>query len=211
MKFSNARQRGFSLIELLVVIGIIAILMGLLFPALRASRMQAVRLECMNNLRTIGHGLMMYANEQKHLPLRFSDTHPQIRWGYDDELIQMKACVKKTFVCPNHADNNYLADNPDSNPEPSYGMNWYFDYQPYTKGRASDILVAETRGSLGHGSHRADRDSNPPGVLEAYRHRYQSNYLFFDGHAEWLKYDEASGPNLINWGEDHGTHGPIPQ
>src|SRR5688500_11413716 len=60
--------RGFSIIELIVVIGIIAVLIGLLFPMLQTARQHAIRVECMNNLRTIGHGLIMYNNEQKHLP-----------------------------------------------------------------------------------------------------------------------------------------------
>jgi prepilin-type processing-associated H-X9-DG protein len=39
------------------------------------------------------------------------------------------------------------------------------------------------------------------------RHRYRGNWLFFDGHVDWLSYDDASGPDLINWGDNHGTHG----
>ena len=210
VKVLPGRRRGFSLIELLVVIGIIAILLAFLFPALQAARTHATRLECMNNLRTIGHGMMMYANQEKHLPLRFNAVDADSRWGYDDELIQMKAAVKRTFVCPNDVDNNYVDESGDTRQEPSYGMNWYFDYQPYTKGRASDILVAETRGPLGYGSHRADRDSIPPGQLEPHRHRYKGNWLFFDGHVDWLSYEDASGPGLVNWGEDHGQHGGDP-
>src|SRR5688500_17680802 len=100
-------SRGFSLIEILVVIGIIAILMALLFPALQVARQQAVRVECMNNLRTIGHALVMYNNTYKHLPMRFNDSNPGGGFGYDDELIALKACVAKTFICPNHPDAGY--------------------------------------------------------------------------------------------------------
>jgi prepilin-type N-terminal cleavage/methylation domain-containing protein/prepilin-type processing-associated H-X9-DG protein len=222
------RRRGFSLIELMVVIGIIAILIAFLFPSLQMARQSALRLQCMSNLRTIGHGLMMYANSNRHLPLRLgllitSDTNDS--WGYDEELIAMKAATKQTFICPSHLDSGMLDQVPH---QPSYGMNWYFDNQPYTKGKSSDILVAESFGNDGTGSHRADVFDRPPGQLDRYRHgaggsslttaghRRRSNWLFFDGHVEWLTYDDASGAEIVgpdgeperqNWGLNHGDHG----
>ena len=86
-------------------------------------------------------------------------------------------------------------------------MNWYYDYQPITKARSNIILAAETQGSDGTGTHRADRDSLPPGQLDLYRHQRRANWLFFDSHVDWLTYNDASGPELVNWGEDQGTHG----
>ena len=211
-------RRGFSLIELIVVIGIIMILIGLLFPTLQTARQHAVRLECMNNLRQIGHGLIMYSNEQKHLPLRigFRGEDGSL-WGYDEELKKMKAVVDKTMICPNHVDSGYY----DVGSQPSYGLNWYYDNQPVTKARSSDILAAEVRGMEGRGTHRADVRSRYPGELEPYRHPSGkriglSNWLFFDGHVSWLSYAEASGapmpsadtdPDPPNWGVDHADHG----
>ena len=94
-----------------------------------------------------------------------------------------------------------------SRSQPSYGLNWYYDNQPMTRGKSGDILVAEVRGFYGTGTHRADRDSISPGELDSYRHHYKSNWLFFDDHVEWLSYADASGPGLQNWGEDHQDHG----
>lgn len=57
--------RGFSLVELLVVIGIVALLISVMLPTLCASKERANRVKCASNLRQIGMGLRLYANDNK--------------------------------------------------------------------------------------------------------------------------------------------------
>jgi prepilin-type N-terminal cleavage/methylation domain-containing protein len=65
-----ASRRAFSLIELLVVIGIVALLIAMLMPALANSRESANRVQCLNTLRTIGQAAQLHANDHRgYFPL----------------------------------------------------------------------------------------------------------------------------------------------
>jgi prepilin-type N-terminal cleavage/methylation domain-containing protein/prepilin-type processing-associated H-X9-DG protein len=101
------RYRGFTLVELLVVIGIIAVLVGILIPALARARESSIRIKCASNLRQIGIAAMNYAAENKGLlpDVRTNNPHyvvNRVNFTWWDGRILWNKYLKTAdiFYCP---------------------------------------------------------------------------------------------------------------
>lgn len=101
----NDTRAGFTVIELVVSIGITTLLLGLLFPAIQAARTAAVRAKCMNNLRQIGIGWHAYeAAERRGLPRQWAiELLPYLERSDVAHLPPAERAVQPLAVyrCPN--------------------------------------------------------------------------------------------------------------
>lgn len=153
--------RGFTLVELLVVIAVIALLVGLLLTSLRGVRESARQTLCLSNQRQMTIGWTMYANTyaDRAMPLAYWSvadigTGEQIFWwgthgtgpegvdhtkGFLAPFLDSALSARSVYECPSQPWGTYRAQGPRQSPTSTYGYNGYYLSPPKTPGWASSI------------------------------------------------------------------------
>ena len=191
---NSVRVPGFTLIELLVVIAIIAILAGMLLPALSQSKAKAKQTQCLSNLKQVGLSVLIYADENKNQVQISSPLDILFTWGgllYSNQNIGSKL----VFLCPAYP--------------PRECTNWFRTFGVWsdppdrvTAGEfQQDVVVSSipnpvdyvhladttSRGRMGVGAVQFHTFRTNAQMEVHARHNRSANGWFFDGHAEGMR------------------------
>lgn len=189
-KYFCCSRRGFTLIEMLVVVAIISFLAAILFPVFARARENARRASCLSNLKQLGLAMVMYTQD-------YDETYPySYRYpSYWVNTIIPYVKNKQVFRCPSGQEPGGTWDNPNVMwYYTRYGMNNDFGTVSITypdavkmaaiKRPSELILFIDTKPGNPSWTPFLATFTNPN---TANRHFEGANIAFADGHAKWEK------------------------
>lgn len=213
--FHSMKQRAFTLIELLVVIAIIAILAAILFPVFAQAREAARKASCQSNLKQLGTGWMMYAQD-------YDETTNANTWNgggfWENQIFieRLQPYIKNYNVgrCPSDAQPWAAQDMQDNFPSGpfvnlvgSYAHASWGVYKMASIEATADFFVmwdASTNG--GQGSSAWIGPETVTGAFQwgkpylfSARHQNQINMVYADGHVKTLRCAQVFPCNKNNW------------
>ncbi|HEX7011078.1 MAG TPA: prepilin-type N-terminal cleavage/methylation domain-containing protein [Phycisphaeraceae bacterium] len=226
----SARQAGgFSLIELLVTMSLIALLIGLLLPTLATARQHAQWAVCASNARQTALAIEAYAHA--------NDQHYPLARMYPDDPTWLEATQpygqhELLYRCPSDQSPLWNEPDPAQQRRTTYGLNGYLtpNHPPYWGVRpvqvvspSHAVVVAELSDDLNKDhfmpmfwgtppklanmmmqSRQWDAAKGQPKVLSIHRHQDTANYVFADGHAATHAFEDTwqqtpGSPPAVDW------------
>jgi prepilin-type processing-associated H-X9-DG protein len=205
LRFGNTVRkirRAFSLVELLVVIGIVVLMVAILLPLVSRARSAGFRVACASNLRQVGVGLTQYAMEWRCLPVRanllaYMNPHVMQYQNMPDSVAAVMEKYTKSraiFYCPvNSLGRNvqtwwpYTSGTIAGTYQYPFWLSsdeWVIPYPDYRKLTSDRILASDYLGATMDNqahlyvvawNHEKLQDGSPVGM----------NTLFADGHVQW--------------------------
>ncbi len=216
---------GFTLVELLAVLAIVAVLMMVLAPVIQAAQRKAQSAECLSKMKNLGAGILLHAQDTGEFPRSLHSAAgagvrpwaksilPYLDQPANPSAAQWESLFAKLYTCP---------ANPKKDPSiHSYALNVFFELDPggddyggsparwrrpgNLPRPAATILLAEPRAVhfADHiMSHQWTGGSGASNAVDSKRHAGRSHYLFCDGHVRALEveetFDPGAGVNLWN-------------
>jgi prepilin-type N-terminal cleavage/methylation domain-containing protein/prepilin-type processing-associated H-X9-DG protein len=191
---ASPTRRAFTLVELLVVIGIIAVLVGLLLPGVSRARESAKRVKCLSNLRSLASAVIMYADSSKGWLPNMNPTNTvnddaatrEVLVALNREFIKAPA----VFHCPSDEDPEPQEIETANYNGPTSARVSYDFYSVWWEPENGPKLVRVKDAPLAW-----DLDGGRPLIRYQNHGRTGGNVAYSDGHADWQWREEWDSNN----------------
>ena len=211
------RRRAFTLVELLVVVGVIALLIAMLLPVLSRARRAANNAACLSNLRQVHQSFHLYALDHRDaVPLGYRSATKQFnsmiysittappRWVLFGLLIESGHIADPRVVyCPAESNPMFMYDTPD-NPWPPYDAAPATNIQSGYGSRPEHRIADDLSGRLPRLTEMKNlaifADLTAARVRVITRHVDGINVLYGHGGAQWVPLDRFDQPQA-QWAE----------